>query len=116
MRHGIYPNALEYLTEERGLSTEILEKYKVGLGTEKFTNDDGHLSGFDSVYFPIYLPRQKGKEKDYKTNLSKVEQREKDARDFMELDTAQLVKIKIRAAYKENKKLQRFLPTGSKFR
>ena len=116
MRHGIYPNALEYLTEERGLSVEILEKYKVGLGTEKFTNDDGHLSGFDSVYFPIYLPRQKGKEKDSKTNLSKAEQREKDAREFIEVDTAQLVKIKIRAAYKENKKLQRFLPMGSKFR
>ena len=116
MRHGIYPNALEYLTQERGLAQEILEKYRVGLGTEKFTSDDGHLRGFDSVYFPIYLPRSKAKNKDTEKNISKAEQREKDAKDFVEAPSAQLVKVKIRAAYKENKKLQRFLPVGSKFR
>ena len=116
MRHGIYPSALEYLTKERGLTQEVLEKYRVGLGTEKFTNDDGHLSGFDSIYFPIYLPRPKAKEKKADSKQSKAEQREQEAREFVETDTAQLVKIKIRAAYKENKKLQRFLPVGSKFR
>ena len=86
MRHGIYANALEYLTQERGLTPDVLEKYRVGLGTEKFTNDDGHLSGFDSIYFPIYLPRQKDKEKKADAKQSKTERRMEEAREFIEVD------------------------------
>ena len=62
---GIYEEALQYLTssgeDERGINASILEKYRVGLGSEKFANDDGHISGFDSVYFPIYMPRDSKK-------------------------------------------------------
>ena len=63
MNMRIYKEALQYLTgngeNERGLKASILEKYRVGLGTEKFSNENGHISGFDSVYFPIYMPRDK---------------------------------------------------------
>ena len=60
---GIYKEALQYLIgsgeDERSLKASVLEKYRVGLGTEKFSNENGHISGFDSVYFPIYMPRDK---------------------------------------------------------
>ena len=47
--------------DERGLKASTLEKYRVGLGIEKFSNENGHISGFDSVYFPIYMPSDKKK-------------------------------------------------------
>ena len=77
---GIYKEAVQYLIgggeHERGLKASILEKYRVGLGTEKFLNENGHMSGFDSVYFPIYMPRDKKQDKSDKSknkNLTKKE-------------------------------------------
>ena len=34
-----------------------IRKFNVGLGTEKFTNDDGVYQGYDAIYFPIYMPK-----------------------------------------------------------
>ena len=60
LEKGIYEDALRYLTgngeHERGLSLETLKKFKVGLGSERFTNEDGVYQQFDSIYFPIYRP------------------------------------------------------------
>jgi len=46
LKKGLFPNSIKYLTGkdyalgERGLDLEILDKYRVGLGYEKFRNDD----------------------------------------------------------------------------
>jgi len=61
---GIYEEALAYLTgsgeDQRGLSLKTLDKFNVGLGTEKFTNGAGVYQGYDAVYFPMYAPRTPG--------------------------------------------------------
>ena len=45
LEKGIYEDALAYLTgngeHERGLSLLTLQKFNVGLGSERFTNEDG---------------------------------------------------------------------------
>ena len=75
---NVYPDALEYLTgsgeDQRGLSVETLKKYNVGLGTEKFTNDEGSYQGFDSIYFPIYAPRQHGNKSSVLDNVKTMKQ------------------------------------------
>ena len=119
MRLGVYEEALQYLTgdgeEERGINTSTLEKYRVGLGTEKFSNEDGHVSGFDSVYFPIYMPRDTKKKT--KNDVSdKDEASMLETEEYMNTEMAQFVKVKARAVYKDNKSKQRFLPAGSKLR
>ena len=48
----LYPEINRYLTttEEpsfRGISKQVLEVYKVGVGKEKFRNDQDQLSWFD---------------------------------------------------------------------
>lgn len=64
LEKGIYEEALAYLTgsgeDQRGLSLKTLSKYNVGLGTEKFTNEDGMYQGYDSIHFPLYMPRKDG--------------------------------------------------------
>ncbi len=46
MKKNIYPEITEYLSgtttfpEQRGIKKEVLEAYKVGVGLEKFRNDD----------------------------------------------------------------------------
>ena len=66
LEKGLYDDALEYLTgdgeEQRGLSISTLSKYNVGLGTEKFTDDHGIYQGYDSIYFPLYMPKISGGE------------------------------------------------------
>ena len=105
---GIYKEALQYLTgsgkDERGIEASILEKYRVGLGMEKFYNEAGHISGFDSVYFPIYMPRDKKKkpkveETLQETSTSREEQEEMEAEQYMNTEMAEYVKVKVRAAY-----------------
>ena len=45
MEMNIFEDALQYLIgggeDERGLKLTTLQKYNVGLGSEKFTDDDG---------------------------------------------------------------------------
>jgi hypothetical protein len=65
LANDIYEDGVSYLTGEesgqRALSKEVLVKYNVGLGTEKFINDKGVYQGFDTVFFPIYFPKQTNK-------------------------------------------------------
>ena len=43
--------------DSRGLTNETLEGLRVGVGQEKFRNEeDGHLSLYESIYFPLYVP------------------------------------------------------------
>ena len=103
LRMGIYEDAIAYLTgeesDQRGLSIETLQKYNVGLGTEKFTDSEGCYQGFDSIYFPLYQPRNLGNETGSKTPMIDVAEAEAK----LESDLAVLVKMKVRAAYKANK-------------
>ena len=66
LQMGVYEDALKYLVggeeEQRGLKLSTLEKYNVGLGPEKFTNDDGVYQAYDSVYFPMYAPKNSNKD------------------------------------------------------
>jgi len=61
LEQGIYEDALKYLTgdgeDQRGLSLETLKRFNVGLGSEKFNDDEGMYQNYDSIYFPIYMPR-----------------------------------------------------------
>jgi hypothetical protein len=45
--------------EFRGISKEVLEVYRTGVGKEKFRNDTDQLSWFDAVYYPLYAPKSK---------------------------------------------------------
>ena len=66
----IYPEINTYLTsleksEYRGIRKDVLEFFRVGVGKEKFRNDQEQLSWFDAIYFPLYAPKSKKmKEKD----------------------------------------------------
>ena len=77
----IYPKINEYLTgtapTQRGLSREVLSKYKVGVGRERFTDENGHSNDYDAVYFPMFAPRTEERkqgmskhEEDINTELS----------------------------------------------
>lgn len=61
LEKGIYESALEYLVgneeDQRGLTMATLKKYNVGLGPEKFTDDSGTYKDFESIYFPLYMPK-----------------------------------------------------------
>lgn len=120
---GIYEDALKYLTgpgeDQRGLSLETLKKYKVGLGSEKFTDQDGVYQSYDSVFFPLYAPKKDSSSlldgvKSIKSAkklewLAELEQ-------VIDTDMAQFVKMKVRAAYKQHKSKQRVKPSCSKVR
>ena len=122
---NVYTDALTYLTgkgqDQRGLSLQTLEKYNVGLGSEKFTNDNGIYQSYDSIYFPLYQPRTKGRSQsrlDSGKTMTQFEamMKESEAECEIEGDMAELVKMKIRAAYKPNKSKQRVYPQGSNLR
>jgi hypothetical protein len=36
----------------------VLQKYKVGVGRERFSDDEGRFLDYDAVYFPLYSPRE----------------------------------------------------------
>jgi hypothetical protein len=64
MKKEIYPEINRFLTtlEEpsfRGISKEVLEVYRIGVGKEKFRNDSEQLCWFDAVYYPLYAPKSK---------------------------------------------------------
>lgn len=116
-------DALEYLTGseegQRGLQLQTLLKYNVGLGTEKFTDDEGVYQGYDSIYFPLYAPKN-GKTSRLDTmrhmKIAQDMKRVGEAEALIDTDLAELVKMKVRAAYKENKSKQRVIPRESDFR
>jgi len=118
MKKEIYPEINRYLTslEEpsfRGIHKSVLEKYRIGVGKEKFRNDSDQLSWFDSVYFPLYAPKskkQREKEAALGGNASDIERAEINTSDY------EMVKMKVRAIGKENKHRQKFMPSGSELR
>ena len=46
----------------------------MGLGTEKFTDDEGSYQGFDSIYFPLYAPRMAGDKQSVLDNVKTLKQ------------------------------------------
>jgi hypothetical protein len=93
LEHNIYPKANNYL-QERGLKPETLRKFKVGVGSERFRDDQtGNLKLYDSVYFPLF--RESGK------NTIDHE---------MCTEFCEPVRFKVRAIGKEHKSKQRFTP------
>jgi len=62
LKHAIYESANEYLTgtetaEQRHISMETLMKFRVGVGEEKFYDEDeGQWRSMECVYFPMYAP------------------------------------------------------------
>ena len=120
---GIYPDAQDYLTgdgeDQRGLSLATLKKYNVGLGSENFTNDEGVYQSYDSVFFPIYQPKQGNSSRlDSMRNMKKTKELKWLAEVEAKIDTelAELIKMKVRAAYKPHKSKQRVKPQSSKLR
>lgn len=132
LKHGLYPEALEYLTDttssdSRHIRLETLEKFKIGLGQEKFLDEETQTwQSFDVIYFPMFAPVLGKKQKD-QTNKSrdallkfsdkamqiKLNKAWEEVEDGDEGSlTMKLVKCKIRAAGKENKRYQRTMPIG----
>lgn len=102
LKHGIYPEATQYLTEQRGLSLETLKKFRVGVGSERFRDDEtGNLKLYDSVYFPLY--REATLKKSERAALSEQEYP-------MKTEFCEPVRFKVRGVGKENKSKQRFTP------
>lgn len=103
MKKDIYPGINNYLTtleepEFRGIKKEVLEKYRVGVGKEKFRNDQEQLSWFDAVYFPLYAPKsKKSKAKEISEPAEEIEKLTINTADF------EIVKMKVRAVGAENK-------------
>jgi len=115
MKKDIYPDINKYLTsneepEFRQIKKEVLETYRVGVGKEKFRNDQEQLSWFDAVYFPLYAPKSKSQKAKEKNNPEDVEAQTMNTPDY------EIVKMKIRAIGKDNKHRQKFLPSGSEIK
>lgn len=84
-----YPTILKYLNEVRGLTTETLVKYNVGVGMKQFRDTETEESiDLPCVFFPMYLAKNN-------ENL--------------------LTRVKIRAIYKENKHYMKMHPSGGGF-
>jgi hypothetical protein len=57
LSNDIYPEVNKYLVEERFLSLQTLKKFNVGIGSEKFYNQDDEVwVNLECVYFPMYSP------------------------------------------------------------
>jgi len=124
-----FPDINQYLTgnrpEERHLSLETLEKYKVGVGYETFLDSNGEQVELPCVYFPMYANK---KDKSIKIsnrgNVKEQESPEKPEKQAINLDSEGnempvieindannvLVRTKIRAILKKNKGYQRMEP------
>lgn len=111
---SIYPDINTYLTslekpEYRGIKHSVLEKYRVGVGKEKFRNESEQLSWFDVVYFPLYALKSKKTLAREKSHPQEVTEEQK----IMNTTEFELVKMKVRGVGAENKSKQKFLPSGS---
>lgn len=145
LKHNIYESATEYLVgtekkEQRHLTLETLQKFRVGVGEERFYDDiEEQWVSIECAYFPMYAPlndkqvlkkekvlAQKMKDMTVKEkNLLKeahaqVEGRTRKQEEEEEEDEAmvtlstdlELVKTKVRAIGSRNKSHQRTLPVG----
>ena len=80
---------LKYLNEERGISTETLKKFEVGIGNKVFRNSETDENvELPCVFFPMH-------------NISR--------------EGNMLTRVKVRAIYKENKHHMKMIPTGGGF-
>lgn len=77
---------------------ETLRKFRVGVGSERFRNDEtGTLMLYNSIYFPLY------RESKSKITISETEYP-------LTTSFCEPVRFKVRAVGKENKSKQRFTP------
>jgi hypothetical protein len=49
-----YPEILDYLVENRKISKQTLEKYKVGIGMSDFRSENDEIISVPCVYFPLF--------------------------------------------------------------
>ena len=75
---------------------------------------------YDAVYFPIYQPKS-GKEKSRLDGMSSSKKAHEikwlaECEQQMDTEMAMLVKMKVRAAYKQHKNKMRVKPSNSKMR
>jgi twinkle protein len=88
-KEGVYPEINKYLVEQRGLSLETLEKFKVGVGLRIFRNPENEENvELPCVFFPMHNIAREG---------------------------PVLTRVKVRAIYKENKHQMKMIPTGGGF-
>lgn len=88
LRDERFPEINYYLTETRGLSKDVLLKYKVGAGMVTYRDfETEELVTFPSVVFPMWMPRTKHKD-------------------------PTLVRLKARAIYPERKHFMKLIPSG----
>jgi twinkle protein len=74
------------------------------------------MCNFDAIYFPMYQPRtSKQSETNIKLNSDKATKQALERESEINTDMAQLVKMKVRAAYRENKNKMRIHPANSPF-
>eukprot|EP00347_Sterkiella_histriomuscorum_P022319 403330901 len=121
-KKGIYQDINDYLTgtetlDQRHIKKEVLEIYRIGVGGEKFRNDNDQLTSFDSVYFPLYAPKSKKSKNKKKKEIEKdkihYQQEDINCENTMNTDDFELVKMKIRAIGADNKHRMKFMPAGS---
>lgn len=80
---------------------ETLKKFRVGVGSERFRDDEtGNLRLYNSIYFPLY------RESKSKTTASENEYP-------LTTNFCEPVRFKVRAVGKENKSKQRFTPNST---
>lgn len=131
LENEIYPETIKYLTDlndpkARQLSLETLQKFKVGIGQERFYDEESNeFQSFDVVYFPMFSPVSTDKQREklkkhHERKLKTMNDNEKhkfnNARslveDAPEPQQIELVKVKVRAVGAENKHHQRTMPIG----
>ena len=117
---------MQYLTgivdpKDRFLDIETLKKFKVGVGEEKFYDEDDEVwkaSGTLHIFPHVFLsPTIKIRKREVKTFKEFERQRQENhdgglRSDQVEGDNLELVKVKIRAIGAKNKKPQRTMPVG----
>lgn len=83
----------------RGISKDVLEAYRIGVGKEKFRNDLDQLAWYDAVYYPLYAPKSK-KQRLRESQPDSVISEEAKAINTTEFE---MIKMKVRAVGKDNK-------------
>ena len=100
----------DYIINERKLSLEALEKYKVGISFERFTISEGKYYNLPCVTFPMFLPVSSTQiYVNFNGSINET------IYDFFNSKEFILSKVKVRAIGKELKRFQRIEPTGAIF-
>ena len=76
----------------RGIKKDTLLLYRVGVGKEKFRNDQEQLAWFDAIYFPLYAPKSKKTLQKEREDPSSVSQEA----EIMNNSEYEIVKMKVR--------------------